>query len=419
MKQQDKDPLDKLFASLAEPSAQTPSAAYLQDLEARLDALAQKRRKPFGILWFWSALGAILSIGILAYWQREASSSLASKPQKMEQKTQRFSDANNAKVATFHLNSSKLNSSISLNTSILTSSPSHLNISSLNTPPIFSHLPSEVAPVTDFHSIESSSLHNSVPSDILAIQTIAKTENQEILETITTTIDTNNGAKTNLAQTSTSIVSAPITPPKPLKKYTHLVGLQFGVSGIFSSFEVPSTLTTVPEPLTPKEFREWRELGERQTSSWDFNLRYQLFFGKWGLQTGLNYLEWGEQYTYEVISVEGTNRYQYVQIPLGLTCQIPMRQVLFQPAIGLAMGYGINRDGAYILPGNNGVAVVESKKWAANAYAQLEFVYQANKQMQFSITPVFRYSLGNIIEHVDIKNRYQSVGLLTGFSFSF
>jgi hypothetical protein len=47
------------------------------------------------------------------------------------------------------------------------------------------------------------------------------------------------------------------------------------------------------------------------------------------------------------------------------------------------------------------------------------YYYNSDEQMQFSITPVFRYSLGNIIEHVDIKNRYQSVGLLTGFSFSF
>lgn len=419
MKQQDKDPLDKLFASLAEPSAQTPSAAYLQDLEARLDALGQKRRKLLGMWWFWSVFGAILSIGLFAYWQSEATTSTASKSQKVKQKTQRFSDAKNAKVATFHLNSSKLNSSISLHNSNPTYSPSHPDISLSIAPYNISLLPAKDAPIADFYSIEAASLNNSVPSDILAIQTIAKTENQEIFETKTTTIDTNSGTKTNLAQTSSSILSAPITPPKPLKKYTHLVGLQFGVSGIFSSFEVPSSLTTVPEPLTPKDFREWRELGERQTSSWDFNLRYQLFFGKWGLQTGLNYLEWGEQYTYEVISVEGTNRYQYIQIPLGLSYQIPLRQILFRPSIGLGMGYGIRRDGAYILPNNNGVAVVEAKKWAANAYAQFELVYQANKQLQFSIAPVLRYSLGKVVDHVDIMNRYQSIGLLTGISFAF
>ena len=148
-------------------------------------------------------------------------------------------------------------------------------------------------------------------------------------------------------------------------------------------------------------------------------MRYQLFFGQWGLQTGLSYLEWGEQYTYKVISVEGTNRYQYVQIPLGLSYQIPLRKVLLQPSVGIGLGYGVHRDGAYILPYNNGVAVVESKKWAANAYAQFELVYQVNAQLQFSLAPMFRYSLGRIVNDEIIMNRYQSLGLLTGFSFAF
>jgi hypothetical protein len=183
---------------------------------------------------------------------------------------------------------------------------------------------------------------------------------------------------------------------------------------------VPSgSSLSIVQPFTPKELREWRDLGERHTSSWDFNLRYQVFFGQWGLQTGLNYLEWGEQFKYEVISVEGTNRYQYIQIPLGLSYQIPLRKVLLQPTIGVGLGYGVRRDGAYILPYNNGVAVVESKQWATNAYAQFELVYQVNAQLQFSLAPMFRYTLGRIVSDEIIKNRYQSVGLLTGFSFSF
>ena len=168
MKQQDKDPLDKLFASLAEPSAQTPSAAYLQDLEARLDALGQKRRKLLGMWWFWSVFGAILSIGLFAYWQSEASTSTASKSQKVEQKTQRFSHAKNAKVATFHLNSSKLNSSISLHNSKLTYSPSPPDISFSIAPFNISLLPAKAAPIADFYSMEAASIDISVLSDTTA-----------------------------------------------------------------------------------------------------------------------------------------------------------------------------------------------------------------------------------------------------------
>ena len=402
MKQQDNNPLDELFASLAEPKAEAPSAAYLQDVEARLDALAQKRRKPLAIWWIWSAFGAILSIGILAYWQSAAGTSMASQPQKVERKTQRVSAANNTKVPTFP-----------------TSHHSNYSISSSKTPQVFSLSPSIVASITDTYSISASDLNFAAPLVIATNQTQAKTEKQDIILSNTTTIDTNGRAKANTQPVIETILTTPKERAQPKKK-SQALGLQFGVSGIFSSFEVPNgSSLSVVQPFTPKELREWRELGERHTSSWDFNLRYQVFFGQWGLQTGLNYLEWGEQFKYEVISVEGTNRYQYIQIPLGLSYQIPLRKVLLQPAIGVGLGYGVRREGAYILPFNNGVAVVESKQWATNAYAQFELVYQVNAQLQFSLAPMFRYTLGSIVNDEIIKNRYQSVGLLTGFSFSF
>ncbi len=392
--------MDELFASLAELKAEAPSAAFLQDVEARLDALAQKRRKPLAIWWVWSAFGAILSIGILAYWQSAAGTSMASKPH-------------------FDSNASKPNSAKPLKTSNPTSHHSNHSITSSKTPHVFSLSPSVVASITDTYSISASDLNFAAPSVIATTQTQLKTENQEIIEPNTTTIDTNGRAKANTQPVIETILTTPKERAQPKKKSQSL-GLQFGVSGIFSSFEVPDGPSfSVVQPFTPKELREWRELGERHTSSWDFNLRYQVFFGQWGLQTGLNYLEWGEQFKYEVISVEGTNRYQYIQIPLGLSYQIPLRKVLLQPAIGVGLGYGVRREGAYILPYNNGVAVVESKQWATNAYAQFELVYQVNAQLQFSLAPMFRYTLGRIVSDEIIKNRYQSVGLLTGFSFSF
>ena len=416
MKQQDNNPLDELFASLAEPKTEAPSAAFLQDVEARLDALAPKRRKPLAVWWIWSAFGAVLTFGSVLFWQGAQVESVDSSAKQVARQSQRVSGANNAKIATFNLNSSKSNSSKPnsskpnsskpnsskpLNTFITTSTHSQSTISSPKNSQVFSLSP------------------NFSASSLMAVsQTIPKTETQDILGVKTSIIDTNGRAIAKQQPVIDSISTNPKESAKPTKKSQSL-GLQFGVSGIFSSFEVPDGSSAIVQPFTPKELREWRELGERHTSSWDFSLRYQLFFGRWGLQTGLNYLEWGEQYTYKVISIEGTNRYQYAQIPLGLSYQIPLRKVLLQPAIGIGLGYGVRRDGAYILPYNNGVAVVESKKWAANAYAQLELVYQVNAQLQFSIAPMFRYSLGRVVSDEIIKNRYHSVGLLTGFSFSF
>jgi hypothetical protein len=418
MKQQDNNPLDELFASLAEPKAEAPTAAFLQDVEARLDALAQKRRKPLANWWIWSAFGALLTFGSVLFWQGTQDETVHSSTKQVARKTKRVSEANNSKVATFNLNSSKPNSSKSLNTSITTSPHSNYSISSSTTPTVISLSPSEVASIGNNYSISASDLNFSAPSIMVTSPTTIQTEKQDRMETYTSIIDTIGLSNTQQQPVEESISTHPKESAKPTKK-TQSLGLQFGVSGIFSSFEVPSGSSAFVQPFTPKELREWRELGERQTSSWDFNLRYQLFFGQWGLQTGLSYLEWGEQYTYKVISVEGTNRYQYVQIPIGLSYQIPLRKVLLQPSVGIGLGYGVRRDGAYILPYNNGVAVVESKQWAANAYAQFELVYQVNAQLQFSLAPMFRYSLGRIVNDEIIMNRYQSLGLLTGFSFAF
>jgi hypothetical protein len=198
----------------------------------------------------------------------------------------------------------------------------------------------------------------------------------------------------------------------------HSLGLQFGVSGIFSSFEVPGAIGTLAG-YDPHLYRNVRSVSERQTSSWDFNLRYQFFFGRFGIQTGLNYLEWGEQYKYNVISVDGTNRYQYVQVPLCLAYQFPLKKVIFQPSIGFAIGYGLKTAGAYIQPALNQVELVNSSTWSKNSQLQLEFIYSLSNNLTVSIAPVYRRTFGNLIDNGVIMNRYQSVGLLTGFSFRF
>jgi hypothetical protein len=198
----------------------------------------------------------------------------------------------------------------------------------------------------------------------------------------------------------------------------HILGLQFGVSGIFSSFEVPLDISTVAG-YDPHLYRNLRSVSERQTSSWDFNLRYQFFFGRFGIQTGLSYLEWGEQYKYDVISVEGTNRYQYVQVPLCLAYQIPMKKLIFQPSVGVGLGYGLKTAGAYIQPSLNQVQLVSASTWSKNSQLQIEFIYTISDKMFVSIAPVYRRTFGNLIDNGIIMNRYQSVGLLTGFSYRF
>lgn len=426
MKQQDNNPLDELFATLAEPRAEAPSAAFLQDVEARLDALTQKRRKPLAIWWIWSALGAVLIFGLPFAFNTENQVVERNKAQQNAQLKKKVFSENKTKKPTNNTNSSTpktASNTLQLSKPSKTVEPSNRVISLQSKSQPFVLPSSELGIISESYSVAAADPHFSAPKrEELSVIEENNTKIQSIKEELSglnlSKSDTTNSAETQLDPAVPNITSQSLRWPSG-RLAKHSVGLQFGVSGIFSSFEVPSGSSAVVQPFTPKELREWRELGERQTSSWDFNLRYQLFFGQWGLQTGLSYLEWGEQYTYKVISVEGTNRYQYVQIPLGLSYQIPLHKVLMQPSVGIGLGYGVRRDGAYILPYNNGVAVVESKKWAANAYAQFELVYQVNAQLQFSLAPMFRYSLGRIVNDEIIMNRYQSLGLLTGFSFAF
>jgi len=206
-------------------------------------------------------------------------------------------------------------------------------------------------------------------------------------------IDTNSRVKDQQAQV---LKQAPAMSMAPAKKRTTIqsIGLQFGLSGIFSSFEVPSQYASITG-YNPLKFRAERELSERQTSSWDFNLRYQLQ------------------------SVEGTNRYQYLQIPLGVSYQIRVKKVILQPTFGIAFGYGLQTNGAYILPENNGVVVVSSEQFSSNIWTQLELIYQLNEQICVSVAPIYRRTIGDVVNNGLIINTYQSVGLLTGLSFRF
>jgi cytoskeletal protein RodZ len=421
MKPQVKDPLDKLFTPLSEAQPELPSAAFLQDVENRLDALQKKRRKPLAIWWVWSALGALLFIGILysanLISAKSSKTAKATPSPKQAHSTTISKSSTSTTSPTLHISPSSSSS--------LPSSSFHTKLSFTHasiTPPL-SLTPTELAAISESFSISSTDPHFSAP-----IRSDKQVSQENHAEAIRNEQETSglNAPKSD----TTHLMNSPLDPAVPnitsqsmqtpsRRPVKHALGLQFGVSAIFSSFEVDSSVNALIPPFTYKELREWRELGERQTSSWDLSLRYQYNFGNWGLQTGLSYLEWGEQYTYKVISVEGTNRYQYVQVPLGLSYQIPVRKMILQPAIGLGLGYGVKRAGAYILPNNNGVAVVESKKWVANGYAQLELVYQVNSQMKFSVSPTFRYTLGKIVDNHVIMNRYQSLGLVTGFMYSF
>lgn len=416
MKKQEENSLDKLFSSLHEIGNEVPSAAFLKDLEHRLDA-QKKRRKPIVFWWFFSAFGAVLLLLVAYNWK-----DTAAPKQVLSTISTRSSSSSSSSPSSSSNSSSAATSASTTFTSASFNSPSSYSLSSSfyssSSPSHFKEDQSSF--IADTYAISNS--NQAFSSPVLPLAKANSNDNDlkvvfDLQEE--NRKDTSNTNKTQEEEITPIISRDFVNTPKTIVKSTRqAIGLQFGVSGIFSSFEVPNQYASITG-YDALKFRSERELSERQTSSWDFNLRYQYQFGKLGLQTGLNYLEWGEQYKYAVISVEGTNRFQYLQIPLGVSYQIPVKKVIFQPSVGIAFGYGLQTNGTYILPENNGVAVVNSKQYSGNLWTQLELVYQLNEQMCVSVAPIYRQTIGNLVNNGLIINKYQSVGLLTGLSYRF
>ena len=393
MKNQVKDPLDKLFSGLQDSIQESPSPAFLQDLEARLDALEKKRRKPLFAWWIFSALGAVVLVG--TYFILVPSRAKSKVPNK---------SAMVAQNTPLSSSKSKSTSSLSIsNATTLSSSSATLNASSKKS-----------SSSTSFATSTSTTL-TSPTSKVGAPSTgiIDAQQDVYVINPILLDNDHHIDSAISVAQPVPVIQNE---LPAAKKRVQHQVGLQFGVSGIFSSFEVPTSnpLYTATEL---KQFRTEREIGERQTSSWDFNLRYGLSFDRWQLQTGLQYFEWGEQLQYEVISVSGTNRYRYVNVPVLLGYTFNLGKVQLVPFAGAALGKGFSTEGTYIQPQINGVALANAKQIAGTLIGQVELQYHLTPQLLVTCTPVYRRTLGALVDNGLVVNRYQSLGLLTGFVY--
>ncbi len=444
MKKQEEKSLDKLFEGLNELQQEQPSAAFLEDLELRLDALEKKKRKPLFAWWVWSVLGAVVIVaGLIGYSNKSSfgasnASNRNSSPYQTATKSSALKQSSAPTSAKSSSKSSKSSSqsaslsripiqdqSIISNASLKRKFPQVSAITTITSLPLSSSTPIK----NRDESLTQASTEVQSNNDLTASNSSLTSNAEKEIKNQQSTENTKPAEITILDASPSEISSAPIdlkvNKEIPLDQLhpkqgqaKHSVGLQFGVSGIFSSFEVPES-TAALAGYDPHLYRNFRSVSERQTSSWDFNLRYQFFFGRFGIQTGLSYLEWGEQYKYDVISVDGTNRYQYVQVPLCLAYQFPMKKLIFQPSVGVGIGYGLKTAGAYIQPSLNQVQLVSASTWSKNSQLQLEFIYSISDNIMVSIAPVYRRTFGNLIDNGVIMNRYQSVGLLTGVSFHF
>lgn len=137
------------------------------------------------------------------------------------------------------------------------------------------------------------------------------------------------------------------------------------------------------------------------------------------VQTGLDYFQWGEQIKYSYNSISGINRYSYLNIPINLGYAKTWNKFGLNPFAGVMFGYGFNRSGNYLQPDLISISPAESKKYLANYQIGCEFYFLSDSQFKFSLIPLYRASLKEVVHTAIIKNRYKSLGLQLGISFNF
>jgi hypothetical protein len=196
------------------------------------------------------------------------------------------------------------------------------------------------------------------------------------------------------------------------------IGLFTGVSGVFSAINFNEGYPGLANSTEFKTYRETRRQQERMTSSWDLAMRIQLIQRKMTIQSGIEYFEWGEQLVYDYNSISGINRYSYLNVPFNVGYLFEKEKFGINPFVGVSFGYGIRRDGIYLNPDLISTSIVKSERFTSTFQTGAQFNY-CLEQFTVSIIPVYRMSLGPVVNQGILRNSYKSVGLQMGLSYRF
>ncbi len=388
-------------------------AHYLDDINQRLDAL-EKKRKRRRLLWFWfpGAVIAGISLGLYAYHDapvRGSKKSTNDTPEKRQ--------AHNASIAPKHKASAtqdpvgQISSTVQTNTqAFVTQSKQEMRSKHAQG---FSHQKT--------HEPHPSAMDAELPK-----QTFAAQEQEIITELLPSTEakEINNATVPLLTIGQIGLLPWPnLGALKTLKNEAtkqHLFGFSTGVSGIISSFTpIEVSALTFANTSFPdyKSYAQARKAAERATSSLDLALFYRLQDSHWLYQIGLSYNEWGEQIVYPFNSLDGTNRYRYLNLPVMVGYQWTKNKVSISPMLGVSAGVKLSGRG-YYLTANGNVDIVDAQTLATSGLAQIEVAYHLDPFI-FHVTPGFRSSLGSPVKSGLTKNHYQAIGCQMGIIFRF
>ena len=387
-------------------------AHYLDDINQRLDAL-DKKRKRRRLLWFWfPGVVIIAGIGLGLYAYHDAPMRVAKKSTNDTPEKRQAHNASNApkhKAYAAQDPVHQTSSTVQTNTqAFVTQSNQEMRS---NHAQGLSHFKADKR--------QQSALITELPK-----QTFAAQEQEIITELLPSTEEKeiNNATVPLLTIERIGLLPWPtvgtLKTSKSEAKKQHMFGFSSGVSCIISSFtpiEV-SALTFVNTSFPDyKSYAQARKAAERATSSLDLALFYRLQHSHWLYQIGLSYNEWGEQIVYPFNSLDGTNRYRYLNLPVMAGYQWTKNKVSISPMLGVSAGIKLNGRGYYLMP-NGSVDIVEAQTLATSGLAQIEVAYHLDPLI-FHVTPGFRSSLGSPVKSGLTKNHYQALGCQIGIIY--
>lgn len=388
-------------------------AHYLNDINQRLDAL-EKKRKRRRLLWFWFPGVVIAGIGLGLYAYHDAPVRVS---KKSTNDTPEKRQAHNAPIAPKHKASATQDPVHQTPSTAQVKSQVFLKPGGQETRSNhaqgFSHFKADQR--------QQSALITELPKQAMAAQ------EQEIITELLPSTEEKEINNANLPLLTIGQIGLLPWPPvgtlktsKSEAKKQHFFGFSSGVSGIISSFTpIEVSALTFANTSFPdyKSYAQARKAAERATSSLDLALFYRLQDSHWLYQIGMSYNEWGEQIVYPFNSLDGTNRYRYLNFPLMAGYQWTKNKVSISPMLGLSAGVKLSGRG-YYLTANGNVDIVEAQRFATSGLAQIEVAYHMDLFI-FHVTPGFRSSLGSPVKSGLTKNHYQALGCQIGIIFRF
>jgi len=415
--------IDQVFrdASSANLNEEIPSV-FLTDLNARLDALEKKRKKPIAFWW----LVSVFSLSLFTWGATLLFNSTNDNPKLTKKENDTLVKSVKTKEATNSAITQTQNRTTNSNTYSIENQNLAIEVKnkfiaskSYNTESTQGDLETKSNTISELLVKDASNIKVIIESKIEDSKSSSDEEIKKFESVIENeVVQVVDSAKTvDSVLTNQPVEKIELAKEKKKPSIQKEIGFFTGVSGIISSFDIPSAniaiVTTIPE------WRETREREEISTTSWDFSLRMKWIINGISVQTGLDYFQWGEQIKYSYNSISGINRYSYLNVPINIGYAKTWNKFGINPFAGVMLGYGINRTGEYLQPDLNSIEVAESKQYLANYQLGCEFFFLSESQFKFSLIPLYRASIKEVVYSDIIRNRYKSIGLQIGISFNF